>query len=166
MLTSNFRSSEGIVGLYNIDPEDVGTICRFTPTLQDLTQSRLFRYDEESGQIIRHDSSGRGLIAGPNEPGILCAKILERRKFNGYYKAKEKTQEKILDNLIELDDQWFNTGDAFSYDDQYRLRFLDRTGDTYRWKGENTSTEEVTNILSNCSSVVEACVYGYVMIKV
>ena len=109
---------------------------------------------------MRHESSQRGLIAGPNEPGILCAKILERRKFNGYYNAKKKTQEKILTSLTEIDDQWFNTGDAFSYDDQYRLRFLDRTGDTYRWKGENTSTEEVTNILSNCEHVIEACVYG------
>ena len=153
-------SSEGIVGLYNIDPDDSGIICRFTPTLQDLTQSRLFRYNEETGDILRHERSGRGFIAGSNEPGILCGKILERRKFNGYYKAEAKSKEKVLENLVEQDDKWFITGDAFSYDDEYKLRFLDRTGDTYRWKGENTSTEEVTNIISRCDDVIEACVYG------
>ena len=48
------------------------------------------------------------------------------------YNNKEKSSEKILRNVMEEGDAWFNTGDALVYDDQYRLKFLDRTGDTYR----------------------------------
>ena len=47
---------------------------------------------------------------------------------------------------MKVGDKWFITGDAFVYDHEYRLKFMDRLGDTYRWKGENTSTEEVTNV--------------------
>ena len=71
-------------------------------------------------------------MAGPGEGGILCAQLHEKRPFKGYYNNKEKTSEKILTNVMEEGDAWFNTGDALVYDNQYRLKFLDRTGDTYR----------------------------------
>ena len=78
---------------------------------------------------------------------------------------------------MEEGDAWFNTGDALVYDNHYRLKFLDRTGDTYRsvccylhiqypkydwirWKGENTSTEEVTDLISGRDFVNDLCVYG------
>ena len=62
--------------------------------------------------------------------------------------------------MIEPGDSWFNTGDAFTYDEAYCLKFMDRTGDTYRWKGENTSTEEVTNLISHFDFINDVTVYG------
>ena len=55
-----------------LDPDDKGFICRYTPTLQEITQSRLFKYDPEIEEIVRHDLSGRAILAGPGENGILC----------------------------------------------------------------------------------------------
>jgi len=154
-----YGSSEGIVGLYNIDPDDTGIICRFTPLVQERYNSRLFLYDPET-ELPKRDEQGLAIPAGVNEPGILCSKMTETRKFRGYYKAKEKTSEKILTDMLQPGDEWFNTGDALYVDQEYKLRFMDRLGDTYRWRGENTSTEEVTNVITKLSFVADCAVYG------
>ena len=92
---------------------------------------RLFKYDAETELPIRC-AQGLGIPAGVNEPGILLSKLSETRRFNGYYNAKGKTNDKIIENLLGPNEKWFNTGDALIYDDEYRLRFMDRLGDTYR----------------------------------
>jgi acyl-CoA synthetase (AMP-forming)/AMP-acid ligase II len=79
--------------------------------------------------------------------GLLVGKIHDDFPFNGYYKDAKKTEDKILRNLFKKGDAYFNTGDMLKMAKDFTLRFSDRVGDTYRWKGENVSTLEVSNTL-------------------
>jgi len=40
------------------------------------------------------------------------------------------------------------------------FHFVDRIGDTFRWKGENVAASEVTEAVLDCPGVVEATTYG------
>ena len=62
--------------------------------------------------------------------------------------------------FMQEGDSWFNTGDLVVIDENYCVKFVDRVGDTFRWKGENVSTNEVGDILSQVKGIAEANVYG------
>ena len=79
--------------------------------------------------------------------------------FDGYV-DKQATEKKILRNVFEKGDQWFQSGDLLSTDKDGYFYFVDRIGDTFRWKGENVATSEVAFAFSNIKGVKEANVYG------
>lgn len=81
-------------------------------------------------------------------------------KFQGYFNSPGATNSKILRNVLTKDDAWFRTGDVVSRDSEGRTFFVDRIGDTFRWKSENVSTNEVSEVLGYHPSVLEANVYG------
>ena len=81
------------------------------------------------------------------------------RKFDGYTN-KEATEKKIIRNVFKKGDQWFRTGDLLKKDKKGFVYFVDRIGDTFRWKGENVATTEVCSIISNYKDIEEAIVYG------
>ncbi|KAH8756484.1 hypothetical protein F5882DRAFT_432097 [Hyaloscypha sp. PMI_1271] len=81
-------------------------------------------------------------------------------KFQGYFNNKDSTEGKIMRNVFEKGDAYFRTGDMVSWDNQGRTYFSDRIGDTFRWKSENVSTNEVSEALGNHAAVHEANVYG------
>ena len=93
------------------------------------------------------------------EPGLLIGKITESRPFIGYTE-KEKTEKAILRDVFEPGDAWFNTGDLLTNIGCAHYQFVDRLGDTFRWKGENVSTTQVENILSSHPDVADCVVYG------
>jgi fatty-acyl-CoA synthase len=98
--------------------------------------------DNEVGEAI-----GR---IDPNDP---------RSRFDGYT-SRTDTEKKILRNAFSLGDAWFRTGDLMRRDNDGYFYFVDRTGDTFRWKGENVATSEVAEVLSTFAGVTEANVYG------
>jgi fatty-acyl-CoA synthase len=91
--------------------------------------------------------------------GEAIGRITAVSRFEGYSNA-EATEKKILRNVFKKGDAYFRTGDLMRLDADDYFYFVDRIGDTFRWKGENVSTNEVAEVLSVCPGVKEANVYG------
>jgi acyl-CoA synthetase (AMP-forming)/AMP-acid ligase II len=118
----------------------------------------LARWDFERGAILRGED-GFAIKAGAGEPGVLLGKIDERNPYAGYTDAGA-SERKVLRDVFEAGDAWFDTGDLLERDRLWQLHFVDRLGDTFRWKGENVSTQEVAETLNLGPGVREANVYG------
>ena len=100
----------------------------------------------------------------PGEIGEALGKILDddsgmTSHFEGYA-DREASEKKVLRNVFASGDAWFRTGDLMRKDDRGYFYFVDRIGDTFRWKGENVSTAEVAAKISAYAPILEAIVYG------
>ncbi len=118
----------------------------------------LARWDGANAELSR-DSNGFCIRAKAGEPGLLLGKIEGKNEFVGYADPKA-TQQKVLTDVFEKGDAWFDSGDLLRRDRLWHLHFVDRLGDTFRWKGENVSTQEVAEALNRGSGVLESTVYG------
>jgi len=113
-------------------------------------------------EVPIRDSQGRCIECIPGEIGELISKIISHdpvKSFDGYT-DKKATENKILYGAFREGDQYFRSGDLLVTDNKGYLYFVDRIGDTFRWKGENVSTNEVTQYLSSYSDFKEINVYG------
>lgn len=119
---------------------------------------KIVAYDQETDQPIR-DKEGFMTLIGRGEMGLLLGEINDKTPFDGYT-DKDKTQEKILKDVFMKGDAYFNTGDIMRDIGYRHTQFVDRVGDTFRWKGENVSTTEVESIIADLSGISEAIVYG------
>jgi citronellyl-CoA synthetase len=114
---------------------------------------------------IERDGNGRCIEVAPGEPGLLLGQINEDAAFEGYT-SSEATEKKIVRNVFEDGDAWFNSGDLMrTVDVGFTLgyphyQFVDRVGDTFRWKSENVSTNEVGEIINGFDEVRFCNVYG------
>ena len=118
--------------------------------------------DAESGHPLR-DQNGLCVPCKPGEPGEFVGKIIRSdpsRDFQGYVSDAEATKKKILRDVRSKGDLYFRSGDILVMDDLGWLYFRDRTGDTFRWKGENVSSAEVEATVSNVVQLRDAVVYG------
>lgn len=118
----------------------------------------LVKYDKDSEQPIRK-ADGHAEKVKKGEPGLLLAKITKRTPFEGYTE-KEKTEKCIITDVFKSGDAYFNTGDVLKEVGQRHVQFVDRLGDTYRWKGENVSTTEVEHLINNHAEIEESVAYG------
>jgi len=120
----------------------------------------LVRFDPDSGAPLR-DESGRCVRCAVNEPGEAIGEIAGKHggRFEGYADA-QASQQKILHDVFVPGDSWYRTGDLMRNDEHGYFYFVDRVGDTFRWKGENVSTGEVTAVIAACPGVANAVVYG------
>lgn len=98
------------------------------------------------------------LCAG--ETGLLISPVTPTSPFLGYVGSRELSEKKLLRDVFRPGDCYFNTGDLMMQDDLGHVYFRDRTGDTFRWKGENVATTEVSEILSGLECFQEVNVYG------
>lgn len=122
---------------------------------------RIVRYDAVAEQPVL-DARGRVTLCRDDEVGEILGCIDRRRPnqaFTGYTSA-DATQRKILRGAFRDGDEFFRSGDLVRMDSSGFVYFVDRIGDTFRWKGENVSTNEVADALSRCACVEEANVYG------
>lgn len=111
----------------------------------------------------RDPKTGFCVPCKPGEPGEFLFKLPEKdleKRFQGYYGDRAATNKKILRGVFKKGDAWFRTGDVMRWDDEGRIYFHDRIGDTFRWKSENVSTAEVSQELGLHPAVHEANVYG------
>ena len=152
-----YGSSEGNVAFINMLNKD----CTVGSTSVPIA---LVKYDVDADEIVI-DGSGHCVLVADGEPGLLLGKITEKTSFEGYT-SKEETEKKILRDIFETGDAWFNTGDLMkTVDVGFSLglphfQFVDRVGDTFRWKSENVSTNEVGEII-NAHTQIDFCnVYG------
>ena len=146
-----YASSEGNIGFSNFFNMD-NTVGFSTAPY------KLVKYHEGTRDPIRNDK-GRLQEVKKGQPGLLIGEINKKWAFEGYTQ-KEATEKSILRDAFKKGDAWFNTGDVLKEIGCRHLQFVDRMGDTFRWKGENVSTTEVENIIDGSGMVQEAIVYG------
>ncbi|VDM59921.1 unnamed protein product [Angiostrongylus costaricensis] len=157
-----YGSTEGTSNLVNIDGH-VGA-CGFLP-ISPLTKKmhpvRLIRVDDRTGEVVRSES-GLCIACNPGESGAMVSTIRKNNpllQFEGYLN-KSETNKKIIRDVFTKGDSCFVSGDLLYWDRLGYVYFKDRTGDTFRWKGENVSTTEVEAILHPEKGVADATVYG------
>lgn len=155
-----YGATEGNVGFLNLDSKP-GAIGRIPPFLKHRFNADLVKFDIEKEEPVR-DAKGRCIPCGPDEVGEAIGEIRAddaRYRFDGYG-DKEATEKKLLRNVFKEGDLYFRTGDLMKRDRQGYFYFIDRIGDTFRWKAENVSTAEVAEIMGMAPGIVQANVYG------
>ena len=152
-----YGSTEGNFGFINIDnkPGSIGPLPLFVPSLQNIT---FLKRDPDTGNFLR-DANGFCIECGVNEPGETVCEITKAAPFHGY-RNKESSEKKILRNCLKPGDAYFMTGDVMYVDEEGWVYFCDRTGDTFRWKGENVSTTEVEARMAHILGLTDVVVYG------
>ena len=152
-----YAATEGNISLYNVEGK-VGAIGRVPPFLAHRFPLALVQFDTAAGEPMR-DVDGRCIRCGTDEIGEAVGKIGACGEFEGYTSASE-TERKILRNVFEDGDAWYRTGDLMRMEAGGFFYFIDRIGDTFRWKGENVATSEVAAVLTAFPGITEASVYG------
>uniref|UniRef100_A0A0B6Z9V5 Very long-chain fatty acid transport protein n=1 Tax=Arion vulgaris TaxID=1028688 RepID=A0A0B6Z9V5_9EUPU len=155
-----YGATEGNCAIVNFENRigAVGFGTRIAPFLYPIT---LMKVNPETNEIIR-DKNGICVKAEPGEPGELVGKIVKGnpvREFDGYVDDKS-TSKKVIHDVFVKGDLAFSTGDILVMDELGYMYFRDRTGDTFRWRGENVSTNEVEAVISNAIRLQDAVVYG------
>lgn len=157
-----YASTEGGLSLFNVEGEP-GAIGRVPSYLAHRFSPALVRFDAEKGEPLRNEH-GFCIPCAPNEPGEALARVSEDpsqagSRFEGYT-DEDATERKVLRNVFEPEDVWFRTGDLLRRNEKGFFYFVDRVGDTFRWKGENVATTEVAAAISSFPGVEHAIVYG------
>ena len=160
-----YAATEGIVSLYNVEGKP-GAIGRIPSFLAHRFPVALIRCDPATGEPLR-DAAGLCIACQPDEPGEAIGQLPKTegpaaRHFDGYTDAAASSR-KILRDVFAKDDFWFRTGDLLRKDEAGYFFFVDRIGDTFRWRGENVSTTQVASVLRGCPGVTDAVVYGVIV---
>ncbi|KAH0828314.1 Isopenicillin N epimerase component 1 [Fonsecaea pedrosoi] len=116
--------------------------------------------DAESHEIVRDAATGFAVRMPYEVGGELLFRLASEAAFVGYWRNREATEKKLARDVFRKGDLWYRTGDSLKRDSDGRWSFLDRLGDTFRWKGENVSTAEVSECLGRYPGVIDANVYG------
>ena len=154
-----YASTEGNVWLYNVEAK-IGSIGRVPPFLAMRDPIALARFDYAI-QAPARGQSGFCERCADGEVGEALGRIdgSPGARFEGYSESLE-TERKILRNVFKTGDAWLRTGDLMSRDADGFYAFVDRIGDTFRWKGENVSTRSVEAVLYECPGVQSAVAFG------
>lgn len=154
-----YGSTEGNASLFNLDGKH-GAIGRIPKILKGRFNIRLVKFDVESEMPIR-GPNGLCVECKPGDVGEALGKISNsaRESFSGYA-DKVASQKKVLTDVFQKGDKWFRTGDLMRQDREGYFYFVDRVGDTFRFKGENVSTSEVSEYAASAPNVTEAIAYG------
>jgi fatty-acyl-CoA synthase len=156
-----YAATEGNFSLYNVEGRP-GAIGRIPPLLAHRFPAAIVRIDPELGTPVRN-ADGLCVACARGEVGEAIGRIGSADdgggRFEGYTNAAE-TEKKILRDVLSKGDAWFRTGDLMKLDESGFFHFVDRIGDTFRWKGENVATSEVNEAVVDCRGVVDATTYG------
>lgn len=146
-----YASSEGNVGFTNVF--NFNNTVGFSPMKYAIVQ-----YDKDAEQPVRN-AKGFMIKVKKGESGLMLGEISPKTPFDGYTDAA-KTEKSIFRDVFKKGDAWFNSGDLMRDIGFNHAQFVDRLGDTFRWKGENVSTTEVEQTLDGFESIIESVVYG------
>jgi fatty-acyl-CoA synthase len=154
-----YGATEGNVSMLNYDGT-VGAVGRVPDYLEWLLPSRVVRFDVEKEMPVR-GADGLCIECAADEVGETLGGVSTRagREFEGYTNRAD-SEKKMLRDVFRKGDLWFRTGDLMRRDAHGYFYFVDRIGDTFRWKGENVSTGEVGEVLAAVPGILEANVYG------
>ncbi|MBI1261686.1 MAG: long-chain-acyl-CoA synthetase [Rhizobiales bacterium] len=156
-----YGATEGNIAMMNYDGT-VGAIGRIPPWAEKRLPVVLVKFDVENEVPVR-GPDGFCIKCDFGEPGEALGEIQDDEtqtlRFEGYAK-KEETEKKILHDVFRKGDKYFRSGDLLRKDKLGYFYFVDRIGDTFRWKGENVATSEVAEVISTFPGASEANVYG------
>ncbi|MBN3318134.1 S27A1 protein, partial [Atractosteus spatula] len=155
-----YGATECNCSIANMDGK-VGACGFNSRILPNVYPIRLVKVNEETMELIR-DRSGLCVSCRPGEPGLLVGRINQQdplRRFDGYANESATTK-KIAYNVFKKGDSAYLSGDVLEMDELGYMYFKDRSGDTFRWRGENVSTTEVEGTLSTILGQTDVAVYG------
>jgi fatty-acyl-CoA synthase len=157
-----YAATEGNVTMFNFEGKP-GAIGRIPAFLAHRSPTALVKFRVDAGELIRGDG-GFCIRCKANETGEAIGKIIDGgagfgSRFEGYSSGAE-SEKKILRDVFERGDAWFRTGDLMRKDEQGFFYFVDRIGDTFRWKGENVATSEVGEVIAAFPGIADVSVYG------
>ncbi|XP_010121230.1 PREDICTED: long-chain fatty acid transport protein 1 [Chlamydotis macqueenii] len=155
-----YGATECNCSIANLDGK-VGACGFNSRILPNVYPIRLVKVNEDTMELIR-DARGLCIPCCPGEPGLLVGQINQQdplRRFDGYV-SESATTKKIAHNVLRKGDQAYLSGDVLVMDDLGYMYFKDRSGDTFRWRGENVSTTEVEGTLSHILNQTDVAVYG------
>jgi fatty-acyl-CoA synthase len=156
-----YAATEGNFSLFNFEGKP-GAIGRIPPLLAHRFPASIVKVDAERGSPVRGDD-GLCIACTHGEVGEAIGRIGTAERggglFEGYTDPAE-TEKKILRDVFAVGDAFFRTGDLMLRDEQGYFHFVDRIGETFRWKGENVATSEVNDAIRDCPGVLDASTYG------
>lgn len=155
-----YGATECNCSIANMDGK-VGACGFNSRILPNVYPIRLMKVDEETTELVR-DRHGLCVPCRPGEPGLLVGRINQQdplRRFDGYAN-QDATRKKIANNVFKKNDSAYLSGDVLVMDELGYMYFRDRSGDTFRWRGENVSTTEVEGTLSGLLGQADVAVYG------
>ncbi|HQA08652.1 MAG TPA: long-chain-acyl-CoA synthetase, partial [Syntrophomonadaceae bacterium] len=156
LLKEIYGATEGVGSFMNL--EEIPGMCGNLNML-GRRQGEIIKCDLETGEIIR-DENGYAIKCEVGETGLLICEINELNVFAGYVNNPQATEEKILRNMFKEGDCYFNSGDLVCLAENDYFSFVDRLGDTFRWKSENVSTTQVSNVVNRFGQMEDVNVYG------
>ena len=159
LICEGLGATEANYGLTNVDNR-IGSVGRLP--YPERSNIRVVRYDTESGTYPRH-ADGTLICCQAGEVGELIAEVLDGPTAAGFfegYTSAEATEAKLLRDVFRPGDRWVRSGDLVRHDAEDYYYFIDRVGDTFRWKGENVSTDEVAAVLAQFQGPAVVNVYG------
>jgi len=154
-----YGATEGNSNVVNTEckPGAVGFYSVLLPWVYPVSLIRI----TEQGNVLR-GKDGLAVRCKPGEPGEFVGKIVKgsaTKAFDGYI-DKKATEKKIVRDVLSKGDMYFRSGDLLYADEFGWMYFMDRMGDTFRWRGENVSTIEVESVISNATGQTDSIVYG------
>jgi len=157
-----YGATEGNIALFNFDGR-AGAVGRIPKWAEKRFVVKVVRFDIENEKPMR-DAAGRCIPCKPGEIGEIIGEIIDdpnapANRFEGYADTNAN-ESKILRNVFRDGDAWFRSGDLVTRDERGYFFFVDRIGDTFRWKGENISTNEVAETINTHQGVASCAVYG------
>lgn len=164
-----YASTESPIATTNLQFGDFGVgACRKYGTLINSIlgmQQKIAKMDpEDESTLWRDPKTGLCTLAAQNEPGELLMRIVNpsniETSFQGYYGNKKATNSKIERDVFRKGDAWFRSGDLLKIDEDGLFYFVDRLGDTFRWRSENVSATEVENEIMASNVVKQSVVVG------
>src|SRR5271170_3195416 len=159
-----FNSTEGMFGLINWDRGEYLAAC---VGHHGLIIRRMLHnifipvmIDHETGDIWRDPKTGFAKRMPYEVGGEIVVAVPNKEAFQGYWRSEAATEKRFSRDVFKKGDIYYRTGDALRRDNDGKWYFLDRLGDTFRWKSENVSTAEVSECLGKYPGIAEANVYG------
>lgn len=155
-----YGSTEGTASIVNIDntPGACGFVSEIAPAICPVV---IVKVDPDTGVLVR-GADGLAIRTKPGEVGQIVGKSLKgdpSLRFDGYLNPME-TSKKVAHDVFSKEDTFFLSGDLVVRDELGYIYFHDRTGDTFRWRGENVSTTEVESVMSKALDLRDVVVYG------
>jgi len=159
-----FNSTEGVFALMNTcrGPFQATAVGHHGAIFRRMYHDRYVpvEIDHETNAIWRDPKTGFAKRRPYEVGGEILVQLPHESAFVGYYKNPEATNKMFVRNVFKTGDLYYRTGDALRRDKDGRWFFLDRLGDTFRWKSENVSTAEVSEVFGHFPAIVETNVYG------
>lgn len=155
-----YGATESNSNIINIDSTvgAVGFVPRYAGAVYPVS---LVRADDDTGEPIR-GPDGLCQVCLPGQTGVFVGKINPKKAHSAFsgYADKKASEKKVIKDVFVKGDSAFNSGDILIMDEFGYFYFKDRTGDTFRWRGENVATSEVEAVISNVAGMSDAVVYG------